>query len=269
MAKAIGFTTQYYTLWDINVEKEYNTNHIGQVTHTWDRINYCYLGNLSKTLEKAQEKAIERGCIDIEPNHELYGRNKSFQYTTEKKVVKEGLKSSERSELLIICCSNIKENTKEAREAAVNVMLSKGYIEDVNGVLVISEHVDAMKKWFSDREAFLNSNPETSFFIDKNVDSSGQVVTDRILLRFQNDVIAQYYNGYNYYLPKGLDGKAKRIKNKRIELIDFDVTKECDSIPYTCWTDSRAGYTFFNEKSSPGNFYGETTIEVKDFKIKK
>lgn len=268
MALAIGFTTQYYTLWDIEVRKEYNTNHLGQVTQTWNRIIYTYLGNLAKDLVKAQGKAALRGCTDLEPNHDLYGRNNSFQTTTDKKIVKDGLESCERSELLMICCSNNKENTKEAREAAVEVLLSKKFVEEVNGILVISEHVEAMRKWFADRETFLNSNIETSIFVDKNINQDGELDTTNMRLRFKNGVVEQYYNGYNYYLPKGLDGKAKRIKNKEIELVDFTVTKECDDTPFNVWSDSRAGYKFYTEKELY-NFYGNCIIDVKDFKVKK
>ena len=265
--KAIGFTTQYYTLWDIQVEPQFSTNTRGQVISSWDKINYCYLGNLSKDLVKAQEKAKEKGCSNLEPDHDLYGRNRSFEIFTPKKIVKEGLESCEKSELLMICCSNDKENTKEAREIAVKILLSKKYVKEIGGVLVDQDRVGFYEKWINDRKIFLDAKITDTFFIANNVNCEGVLIDGNTSFCFTNGSVQQYYNGFNYYLPKGKDGKAKRIKNKTIELLDFEVSKECDEFPYNVWNEDRANFKFFTGDSF--DFFGKIEIKVNDFNVKK
>jgi predicted ester cyclase len=270
MAKAIGFATQYYTLWDITSNTQYGTNVHGQVTSTWDNITYTYLGNLSKDLISAQEKAAIKGCTNLEPDHELYGRNRSFEKTTPKRHIKEGLESSERSELIMICCSNDKENTEEARRMAIDILLKKGYCSMVNGILTVSEHVEAMKQYFSDKEAFMTSIPTTEFLIERNIREDKTLdVTANTRLIFNCQLKSQYYNGYTFYLPLNKKGRGQRIKNKTIELTDFEfqnLTHNDD--PYGTWLDTRTNTKFYNEKEAP-SFYGYTEITVNEFKIKK
>jgi hypothetical protein len=270
MAKAIGFTTQYYTLWDITSDTQYATNSQGQVTSKWNKITYTYLGNLSKDLTKAQEKATSKGCTNLEPDHELYGRNRSFEKTTPKQHIKEGLESSERSELIMICCSNDKENTEEVRRMAIDILIDKGYCSMVNGILTVSEHVEAMKKYFSDKEAFMTSTPTTEFLIEKNVSEDKTLyVTTNTRLIFNCDLKSQYYNGYTFYLPTNKKGRGQRIKNKTIKLTDFEfqnLTNNDD--PYGTWLDTKTNTKFYTEKETP-SFHGYTEITVNEFEIKK
>ena len=77
----IGFSTKYFTLWNVSTETKYRTvNHkhyaCGVNTH------YTYIQNLSMDLDKAIEKAKGFGCTDLAPYDDLHGKSKSFtKYT--------------------------------------------------------------------------------------------------------------------------------------------------------------------------------------------
>jgi len=269
MAKAIGFATQFYTLWDITSDTQYGTNVHGQITSTWDKITYTYLGNLSKDLTTAQEKAASRGCTDLEPDHELYGRNRSFEKTTPKQHVKEGLESSERSELLMICCSNDKENTAEARRMAIDILIKKGHCVRVNNIITLAEHGPALETFFNEMSEFMSTRPATEILIHKNLDSEGTINIGRDRYRFNCPLKSQYYNGINFYLPTDKKGKGKRIKNKTIQITDYTFEHSIPfSTPYGTWTDSRTDTQFYTEKEAP-KFYGNLEITINSFEIQK
>jgi len=80
---AIGFTKVYFTLWDVS---EPYKHHYGQGNLDWEwRTNYEYLQNLSKDEQIAKDKAEHKfGVTNLEPDHDLYGRNSSFYISGEK-----------------------------------------------------------------------------------------------------------------------------------------------------------------------------------------
>jgi hypothetical protein len=265
--RRIGFTNKYYTLWDISVNENYSQNDRGQVTMMYETVRYTYLGNLSFDLQKAQEKAQEKGCADLEPDTELYGRNTSWEKTT-KKIVPESLEYSERGELITICCSNNPENTFEVREKAIQVLLDKGFCENVNGIITVSEHVPAMKKYFADKEALMKLEIPELFAIDKNPDYEGRLSVENFCLLFDK-VKENYYNGFTYYLPLDAQGKTKRIKNKKIQILEYDVDySDINEFPYDVW--KNANGVFYTEKDGRYlSFNQRPTIKVKNFKIVK
>tara|TARA_R110002096_G_scaffold220851_2_gene409394 strand:- start:1192 stop:1950 length:759 start_codon:yes stop_codon:yes gene_type:complete len=76
MALQIGFATQYFTLWSVDVT----------TYPTYVETRNTYHKNLSMTLSKAQEKASIVGATDLEPKEYLKGQSKSFT-TRENKYV--------------------------------------------------------------------------------------------------------------------------------------------------------------------------------------
>jgi len=68
MALQIGFATQYFTLWSVDVT----------TYPTYVETRNTYHKNLSMTLSKAQEKASIVGATDLEPKEYLKGQSKSF-----------------------------------------------------------------------------------------------------------------------------------------------------------------------------------------------
>lgn len=73
---AIGFATKFYTLWDYTVEKVYFTDCNGKHHLSGHRHVYHYIKNISQNLDKVKEM-----YPDIEPNHELFGRNSYWEKT--------------------------------------------------------------------------------------------------------------------------------------------------------------------------------------------
>lgn len=77
MSLAIGFATEFYTLWDINVEPTYSGNNVingvGPMI-TGYKTNYCYLKNISTDREKAI--AAYPG---IEIDEDLRGKHGSWE----------------------------------------------------------------------------------------------------------------------------------------------------------------------------------------------
>ena len=67
----IGKANQFYTLWDVTNETRYNSQQMAyEVTH------FCFMGNLSKDLKLAQQKAQSRGCKDLTPDESLRGQTR-------------------------------------------------------------------------------------------------------------------------------------------------------------------------------------------------
>ena len=67
----IGKANQYFTLWNVSNETRYNSQKQPyEVTH------FLFMGNLSKNLKKAQQKAQSRGCEDLIPDESLRGQSR-------------------------------------------------------------------------------------------------------------------------------------------------------------------------------------------------
>lgn len=67
----IGKANQYFTLWSVNTETKYNSNKQPyEVTH------FVFMGNLSRDLKLAQQKAQSRGCKDLTPDESLRGQTR-------------------------------------------------------------------------------------------------------------------------------------------------------------------------------------------------
>jgi hypothetical protein len=77
----IGKANQFYTLWDVTNETRYNSQQMAyEVTH------FCFMGNLSKDLKQAQQKAQSRGCKDLTPDESLRGQTRWESSGVEYKV---------------------------------------------------------------------------------------------------------------------------------------------------------------------------------------
>lgn len=261
--KAIGFATEFYTLWDIQSDEMYNMNSQNQVTSSYKTVTYTYLGNLSKDLDKAQVKAKAKGATNLEPDHDLYGKNKSWKETTPKKFKVENI--TEFDELLIMVVSNDKEYTQEVKEAALEQMIEKDFVEMVEGTVVIKRHADKFKKWLENKKNF---NVQETFLMEKNIDSNGLYHSDTIEYRFSN-FKENYYNGFNYYLPIDSKGNAKRVKGRKIQITDFESNIKHDNLPYRTWFSEKLGLFFYtsDEKYFREEYIPEGYVVIKDFKV--
>lgn len=216
----IGFATKYFTLWDVQNETEYSGSE-GQYSYNVTR--FTYLQNLSLVEENAIAKAKEKGCTELGINDELRGRSgRSFQIRTPKKEVFENYQFTYGK----YRGDDIRENT--------DVNYLKWYFNETE-LMVVAERVcelDSDYSIYEDRlvneeqldnllatkkiEDKLKKTGTIQLEMERNLDTYGFVQIDGIPYSFEN-YVQRSYNGYGYGLPT-LNGKAKRVKNKIIEV---------------------------------------------------
>ena len=73
MALRIGFATEFYTLWDIDIQPQYTKDANGNAWHTHDKWCFWYQQNISKDIEKV--KALYPG---VPIDEELRGITRSW-----------------------------------------------------------------------------------------------------------------------------------------------------------------------------------------------
>ena len=99
--------------------------------------------------------------------------------------------------------------------------------------LVTSEQLDNITKT-NTIEAGLKKTGTIQLQMERNLDTYGFVQIDGIPYSFEN-YVERSYNGYGYGLPT-LNGKAKRIKNKLIEVkVEFGVVGDWEMWKVTDW----------------------------------
>lgn len=257
---AIGFTSKYYTLWTVEVRKEYDR----QGSYYYKTL-FTYHQNLSMELEVAQEKAKEFGCVDLEPDHDLYGRNRSFSIESKKTV--EEIPTEEQ--LLGRIFWNNRDYDLESRRAALTKAIELGYYKvfEENGKKFFVENEEGYKEII---DLFINNTYKihNTVISERNKQS---FMLDGVKYFFES-VKEMYYNGYKYELPMDSKGKAKRIKGKNVKLIDFVVdysggynSSTVDTREQMLDNDSNHildDYYFIKYPNSP-------TVLIKDFEVLK
>lgn len=241
---AIGFSKQYYTLWSITEEAQYSTNMRGEHYHSHIRVTFTYIQNLSKDINLAVEKAKLRGCVNLEPDLELYGRNSGFYKDIKTsceipdklhfefnfgKYFGQDIRFN-RDENYLIWFYNQTEN----RYAKVNLEKNFGYIKDGDDLYSPSEYKKILENRGVSRkfEDFINLIKSSSSLaniiidFDKNLNAGGYYsynleqyygVPRDISIKFL-DIKEMYFRGFNYSLPV-IDGLAKKIKNKQMVVL--------------------------------------------------
>ena len=233
----IGFTQKYFTLWSVTSTPRFTTDWTGKSHQVGVDSVHTYIQNLSMNEDKAIEKARVRGVTDLVPDTDLYGKNRSFRsYSSWNVIVEE--KSPHNFQFGKYYDNPIKE-TKDIDYLLWYYNHQPVYkISDVDfplhnkvcvdKILELSdEHciyqdelweisgMEASKKYEANRE-FLKEYGYYIAVIEKNVDDHGMLFVDGIEFYFP-EIRAQYYQGFEYYLP-AINGKAKRIKKKRVKI---------------------------------------------------
>jgi len=139
--KAIGFTTVYYTLWEVTQEKTYVTVN-NEYRFAGMKTNYVYYRNLSKDLEKAKNKFVElTGLTPPDVDEDLNGKNSSFSTFKKANVYKDGEFTNGKYEgTLISDCNDINyllwafDNIlyDDNKNIAKKVLLDNGYVENID-----------------------------------------------------------------------------------------------------------------------------------------
>ena len=235
---AIGFTNKYYTLWEISEETKPLGNGISYiVTH------YNYIKNISFDKETAISK-YPNAVID----ENLRGKTQSWE---SKKEVWDNVDTFRfgkyRGEK--ITGSDISylewywdQVDSEHKDYVSKILVENGYeirkycYKTENGTTE-SEYLMSpeclreearCKEELNKKIAELNTSNVLDLFIESNPDYEGNYRDGNIIYHFK-EVKENYYKGFNYYLPV-INGKAKRIKNKKIVIKKFEWKVENDNL---------------------------------------
>lgn len=227
---AIGFTNKFYTLWDIQIDLEYSSESFlpNEITR------YTYLQNLSFDKDEAINKAKNKGCKYLEPNHDLYGRNSSWEiikklYSTLPQSKSPFFEFGKYRDTKIIDCNDkdyiLWYFNKTENRYAKSFLLNLGYTEhkEYSDILISPEDIIKLSEFDIILEELTKSGKIT-IEADRNLSriEDGIVykyyVNDKGVINFLfQETKEMYYRDFTYFLPV-LNGKAKKIKNKTLEL---------------------------------------------------
>lgn len=231
MALAIGFANKFYTLWDVSSENNYSTTPNGQHYLSSVTTRYTYYQNLSMIEAQAIEKAKERGCKNLIPDEELRGRHSSwecikrFKPTYEAHQFTRG-KYEGRSILECTDINYLKWYFNEYREELVaeRVCELDNSYKFVDGDLWSASELmsrDILDSIYEGgREVVAVSNfqyEEGSDYMFVSIEFDPKTDDERRFLEgcrfgiklelkfdFSLDLQSRFYQGYTYYVPKGV-----------------------------------------------------------------
>lgn len=235
----IGFSTKYFTLWDVNSGTEYSGSS-GQYAYNVTR--FTYIQNLSLKEDKAIEKAKGFGCTELSVNDDLYGKSgRSFEKRT---------RIEKTFELHQFTFG--KYEGDDIRESN-DISYLKWYFGETK-LLLVAERICELDTSYSIHNKELVTEEQMKSILSikaikrklkktgsiqlemtRNLNDHGMIDIDGISYYF-NDYVMREYNGYGYGLPT-LNGKAKRVKNKLIEVkVEFGIVDDWDVWKVTEWS---------------------------------
>ena len=227
MKYLIGFTNKYYTLWYETLE----TRVVGEETYNIHK--YTYLQNLSFDKEAAFDKAPEGATFD----ESLRGLSKSFERTIitvnpdtfhcGKYTGNKFINIDDYEYMMWFFNNCAKENQKQN---ILDIILPKGYeVIELNDKPYVISPEEAY--WRNERlnanevgRKLIANSKEFVIIPTRNLDYEGNLYIEEYDLEIHfNNFDVKDYQGYEYGLPLDNKGKAKRIKNKELKIIDFVV----------------------------------------------
>ena len=215
--EVIGFAGKYHTLWIC--EKHVINTPYGREEY----YDYCFVKNISFDRNTALLK-----YPNAKFDESLRGKTISFRTTPQ--VIYTNIDTFRFGKYM----GQLIENTSdgdylywyytaigdpEHKEFIKNILISnfpyKEYNNDIVDIetynILIAE--DEIKNIIKSK---VNNGETIDLTITHNPDSDGYIRVDGVLYKFP-EVKESWYNGFPYYLPV-LNGKAKRVKNKTIEI---------------------------------------------------
>lgn len=219
--KVIGFANVYFTGWEVTET----------IVNGYKITNYQYIKNLSKDFAEAQRKF---GSTQYDAS--LKGKNRSFQTTLKIEYSKdkfnfgkyEGQKFSENKDYNYMAWYYENDHNPERRANIKPILLEKGYhFKELsnNDVQILNpkqwEANQILAKRFAEAENKLKNKENIDFIAEASLDEFGATMHNDITYYFAN-YQEMSYNGYFYSLPT-INGKAKRIKNKKIVILNYEV----------------------------------------------
>lgn len=243
----IGKADKFYTLWEVNTETR--TTMRGE---TYRVTHHQYIKNISFDLVKATNK-YPNAILDTS----LRGHSSWTSYDYPKPPIDEFQGGKYKGDKIADCTDYQYLHWAydlgyiipyDAREIVLGILESQGYRKINDTHIATPEEVERIEKSYAECEEAQKTLEEfgsISVTSSRNLDECGNLTIGNLEFNFPNFKELEYA-GYYYGLPIDSNGKAKRIKNKEIEIIPES------------WE------TVINEYG-----WGATlVITVKDFKIK-
>lgn len=226
VTKAIGFSNKYYTAWEIYSETETTNYGKREITH------YQYIKNLSFDFDTAKSKWNGDFIEGL--------RGKSHSFDTEKHIYDPEVFSFGKYYGTLISENKdydymhwyynqiCEENPTKQMEIIKGILEPLGYVFEKyqcyspDAWKVIQNY---RKEIEEAKQRILNKDIDfiatSNLRIDIEDETKGYIEENHICYAFEN-VKELWYNGHNYGLPT-INGKAKRIKNKKIIVTDFEI----------------------------------------------
>jgi len=232
--KAIGFANKFFTLWDVQTEKRYADVN-GQIRECGYTVNYTYYQNLSTDINKARLRFMELtgSTIIPEPDTELRGKTSSWKRVenfspyldTEFSFGKYCGKTFEEvndPEYLYwaYCDGRLSDGNLVYAEP---IMLAYGYVKYQGKIMTREEKkliINAVKlqKAVDAENAAIEAAGSgiITIVMDRNISVDGFYWGYHTPIHFPRSKYMSYRE-FEYRLPV-VDGKAKRVKGKTVEL---------------------------------------------------
>ncbi len=215
MSLQIGFANKFYTLWDVTSEKRYATDLNGRHYVSGINTTYTYYQNLSTDLDKAKEKAINKGCKSLDLNTELRGKRNSFESykkTEEQKEIEaleREAKEKNQREL-----ENQKALEQAKRQAKYQAFISeflngRGFTTCSNFSLYDYDRTEVTIKMVFE--------PKNEY--EKDVAERKPYGVEIVVPVNPEDLIRREYKGYEYFVLKGF----RSMKNKEAFIINNEL----------------------------------------------
>lgn len=229
----IGFTTKFYTLWDVTVE--HFTNEYGR---KGERVTANYIKNISMDEQAARAKYPD-APVDLG----LRGHS-SFCRTNWEPLPSDVFPCGMYAGKPIADCTDfgylywaVDTNMLcgESRDIAVAVLLGSGQYGQYDDMILPMDRVNDLLSQDAARDeiaAAIDINGCVELLNVSNIrdwDENGfgsETGVDRVNLIWDRAAIERFeYNGWEYFLPvKG--GKAKRIKGKKLRIVADHYTND-------------------------------------------
>lgn len=222
----IGFTTKFYTLWDVTVDTF--TDAYGRKGH---RVAATFIKNISMDEQTARAKYPD-ARVDLSlRGHSSWTRTEweplpGDVFPCGKYMGEPIAECGDFGYLFWAVDTNML--CGERRDIAVSVLLGSGLYGEYDGTLMKMDRVNELLAEDAARDeiaAAIDINGCVDLLNVTNIkrwddhEFGSKTEIERVNLIWDESAIAEfYYNGFEYYLPvKG--GKAKRIKGKKLHII--------------------------------------------------
>lgn len=216
----IGKSTKFYTLWEV-----WEETHHTQRGEAYKVIHHQYIKNISFDIDKAKSK-YPNAIVDTS----LCGHSSWTSVDYPKPPVDEFQGGKYRGDKIAECTDYQYLLWAydlgyiipwEAREIVLGILESHGYRKINDTHIATPEEVEKIEKSYTECEEAQKTLEEfgsIKIVATKNLDELGNLSIGNIVFNFPNYKELEY-GGYPYGLPIDSKGKAKRIKNKEIEII--------------------------------------------------